>query len=161
MSATDPNRSLRSASGGRAMTNTFHVGITHSVSLTVDDCLTVPAVSAAFTGFADMPPVFATAYMVGFVEWACIETLRPHPAAGRQTVGTHIDASHAAATPVGMTVTAEVELVAVEGRKLRFAVACRDEAGPIGHGFHERPIIDPPRFLAAVAKKANEVHLLR
>ena len=55
------------------MTNTFHVGIAHSVSLTVDDRLTVPAVSAAFTGFADMPPVFATAYMVGFVEWACID----------------------------------------------------------------------------------------
>ena len=137
------------------MTNTFHVGITHSISLTVDDRLTVPAVSAAFPGFADMPPVFATAYMVGFIEWACIEALRPHLAAGLQTVGTHIDVSHAAATPVGMSVTAAVELIAVEGRRLRFAVACRDDAGPIGHGFHERAVIDPPRFLEMAAKKVN------
>jgi fluoroacetyl-CoA thioesterase len=61
--------------------------------------------------------------------------------------------SHAAATPVGMRVTAEVELVAVEGRRLRFRVECRDEAEVIGSGFHERAVIDLPKFIARVEAK--------
>ena len=67
-----------------------------------------------------MPPVLATACMVGFVETTCMEALVPYLAPGQKTVGIHVDLSHVAATPVGMRVTARVELVAVEGRKLRF-----------------------------------------
>lgn len=130
-------------------------GLSHRQSLRIDRSLTVPAVSAAFTGFADMPPVFATAFMVGFIEWACIEALRPLLDPGEHTVGTHVDVSHVAATPAGMTVTADVELVAVEGRKLRFRVSCRDDAGPIGDGFHERAIIDQAKFTERVAAKAE------
>ena len=128
-------------------------GLRHIQALPVDPSLTVPAVSKAFA-FEDMPPVFATAFLVGFIEWACIEALRPYLDAGERTVGTHVDVSHTAATPVGMTVTAEVELIAVEGRKLRFKVACRDDAGPIGEGFHERAVIDLARFMARVAARA-------
>jgi fluoroacetyl-CoA thioesterase len=129
-------------------------GLRHVQTLRVDQSLTVPAVSKAFA-FDDMPPVFATAFMVGFIEWACIEALRPHLDAGERTVGTHVDVSHTAATPVGLTVTAEVELIAVEGRKLRFKVACHDDAGPIGEGFHERAVIDFARFMARVSAKAG------
>lgn len=132
-------------------------GLTHHESLTVTEALTVPAMSQAFTGFVDMPPVFATAFMVGFIEWTCIEALRPYLTDGQKTVGTHVDVSHVAATPVGMSVTADVELVEVEGRKLRFRVACRDEGGPIGEGFHERVIIDHKRFLARVGAKRRKV----
>src|SRR5262245_29659615 len=102
-------------------------GTTHMQTLMVDDTLVVPAVSEHFTGFRDMPPVFATAFMVGFIEWACIEAIRPFIEPGEHTVGTHVNVSHSAATPVGMAVTAFVELVAVEGRKLSFRVTCRDE----------------------------------
>jgi fluoroacetyl-CoA thioesterase len=130
-------------------------GLRHVQNLRVDPALTVPAVSSTFTGFADMPPVLATAFMVGFIEWACIEALKPFLDAGERTVGTYVDVSHTAATPVGMTVTAEVELTAVEGRKLRFKVACRDDAGPIGEGFHERAVIDYAKFMARVAAKAG------
>jgi len=129
-------------------------GIRHSQSLIVEPRLTVPAVSAKFTGFADMPPVFATAFMIGFVEWTCVEALRPFLQPGEQTVGTHVDMSHMAATPVGMAVTAEVEVVAVQGRKLRFKVLCRDEKDIIGKGFHERAIIDRTKFIARVTEKA-------
>jgi fluoroacetyl-CoA thioesterase len=129
-------------------------GLRHVQTLPVDQSLTVPAVSKAFA-FEDMPPVFATAFMVGFIEWACIEALRPYLDADERTVGTHVDVSHTAATPVGLTVTAEVELIAAEGRKLRFKVACRDDAGPIGEGFHERAVIDLARFMARVAAKAG------
>src|SRR5262245_16660732 len=102
-------------------------GLSHALTIPVEERLTVPAVSASFTGFADMPPVFATALLVGFVEWTCIEALRPHLAAGQRTVGTHVNLSHCAATPVGLNVTAAVELVEVEGKKLTFKVVCRDD----------------------------------
>ncbi|GGF81405.1 thioesterase [Azorhizobium oxalatiphilum] len=133
--------------------DTLQPGLTHTQSLRVDERLTVPAVSQAFTSFSDMPPVFATAFLVGFVEWACIEALKPHLAPGEKTVGVHVDLSHDAATPVGMTVTAQVELIAVEGRKLRFKVSCRDEADAICAGYHERYVIDADRFLARLAQK--------
>ena len=132
---------------------TLQPGLKHSRSMRVDDRLTVPAVSQAFTGFADMPPVFATAFLVGFVEWTCIEALRPHLEPGEKTVGVHVNLSHGAATPVGMTVTAEVELVAVEGRKLRFKAVCRDDAEVISEGHHERHVIDVDRFASRLAKK--------
>jgi fluoroacetyl-CoA thioesterase len=130
------------------------IGLRHSLDLRVDKSLTVPSVSAAFAGFADMPPVFATAYMVAFIEWTCMEALRGHLGPNEKTVGTHVDVSHVAATPIGMTVTAEVELVAVNRRKLRFKVSCRDEAGLIGEGYHERAIIQQDKFLARVLDRA-------
>lgn len=130
-------------------------GTTHTQTITVDRTLIVPAVSEAFTGFRDMPPVFATAFMVGFVEWACIEAIRPWLEPGEHTVGTHVNVSHVAATPVGMKVTAAVELVAVEGRKLSFRVTCRDEVDLIGEGTHERAVIYPDRFMARLTAKGR------
>ena len=120
-------------------------GLTHSRSLIVEPSITVPALPALLGAFTDMPPVLAT---------ACMEALAPHLAPGQKTVGIHVDLSHVAATPVGMRVTAEVELVAVEGRKLRFKVECRDEQEIIGAGFHERAIIEEARFRARLRMKA-------
>jgi fluoroacetyl-CoA thioesterase len=131
------------------------VGIRHSLQLRVDERLVVPALAEAFTGFEGMPSVFATAFMVAFIEWACIEALRDHLGPDQKTVGTHIDVSHVAATPIGMTVNADVELIAAEGRALRFRVRCSDQAGLIGEGFHERAIIDQAKFLKRVAAKAG------
>ena len=131
------------------------VGLRHRKTIRVEPGLTVPEVSPAFGEFRDMPPVFATAYMVGFVEATCIEGMKPYLTTGQGSVGIHVDMSHAAATPVGMDVTAEVELVAVEGRRLRFRVECRDEKDVIGTGFHERFVIDVPKFLARVEAKAR------
>jgi fluoroacetyl-CoA thioesterase len=135
-------------------TNSIPIGLRHRLDLRVDERLTVPFVSAAFPSFADMPPVFATAFMVAFIEWTCMEALRGHLGPNEGTVGTYVDVSHVAATPIGMTVTAEVELIAVEGRKLRFKVSCRDEAGLIGEGHHERTVIQHDKFLARVQAKA-------
>jgi fluoroacetyl-CoA thioesterase len=132
------------------------VGLRHRQSVVVDADLTVPNVATAFGSFEDMPPVFATAFMVGFVEATCIEALRPYLAEGQRTVGIHVDLSHTAATPIGMTVTADVELIAVEGRRLRFKVDCRDDQETIGSGFHDRAIIDTAKFLARVQAKARE-----
>lgn len=132
------------------------IGLRHSASLLVDASLTVPEVSPALVAFADMPPVFATAYLVGFVEATCIEALAPYLDAGQGTVGSHVDMTHSAPTPVGMRVTAEVELVLVERRKLRFKILCRDELDVIGEGLHERAIIDVAKFTARVQGKGGE-----
>ena len=113
---------------------------------------TVPQV-CDWPGFSDMPPVFATAMMVGFMEQTCIQALRPYLAEGLHTVGTHVDMSHVAATPVGMEVEARVELVEVQGKALVFRVACHDAAGLIGEGMHRRAIIDLQRFEQRLAAK--------
>jgi fluoroacetyl-CoA thioesterase len=130
-------------------------GLRHLQTLRVDESLTVPAMSGVFRRRDDMPPVLATAYMIAFIEWTCLDSLRPYLAASERSLGTHVDVSHSAATPVGMTVTAEVELVAVEGRKLRFQVRCRDDADLIGEGFHERMVVDQGRFASRLRAKAG------
>lgn len=130
-------------------------GLRHSERQTVTLRQTVPAVEPDWPGFRDMPAVFATAMMIGFIEQTCIQALRSYLSAGQHTVGTQIEVSHVAATPVGMTVTATVELIAVEGRSLLFAVSCRDDAGLIGEGTHRRAIIDLPRFLARLDQKTR------
>jgi fluoroacetyl-CoA thioesterase len=135
--------------------NTVIPGITHTLSLKVDDRLLVTAFAPQFSAFAHLPPVFATAFMVGFMEWACIEALKPYLPDGENTVGTHVYLSHVAPTPLGMTVTAQVELVEVKGRTLRFRVDCYDDCDLIGSGFHERTVIDTERFMAKVRKKAT------
>jgi len=129
-------------------------GLQHIQHIRVGEPLTVPALSYAFASFVDMPAVFATAMMVAFIEWACLEALRPYLDEGENTVGTHMDVSHVAATPIGMTVTAQVELVQIQGRKLRFKVSCRDDVDLIGEGFHERFIIEGAKFAVRVAAKA-------
>ena len=138
-------------------------GITQTLSLQVNDKLLVTAFAPHFSGFADLPPVFATAFMVGFMEWACIEALKPYLEDGQNTVGTHVYLSHVAPTPLGMPkeirVTAHVELVDVKDRTLRFRVDCYDECDLIGSGFHERTVIDTVRFMAKVHKKAGRAAL--
>jgi fluoroacetyl-CoA thioesterase len=145
-------------SGVREMTiESPTIGLRHTQSILVVEQLTVPSVAQVFTGFADMPLVFATAFLVGFVEWTCIEALRPFIKPGQETVGIHVDLSHRAATPVGMTVTAEIELIEIEGRTLLFEVKCRDEAGSIGEGQHRRAIVNLDRFKQRLAEKSAKV----
>ena len=71
---------------------------------------------------------------------------------GCGTVGIHLDVSHDAPTPLGMTVTCESELIAIDGRKLTFRVEAKDERGTIGKGVHERFIVNDEKFQA----KANQ-----
>lgn len=128
-------------------------GLRHGRTLTVSEALAVPAQAAIFDPATEMPPVFATAQMIALVEWTCVAALAPYLGPNQRTVGTRVEMTHTAATPIGMKVTAEVELVSMEGRTLRFKVACRDEADAIGEGFHERTVIDRDRFMARLARK--------
>ena len=112
--------------------------------------------TAAAVG-SGLVPVFATPYMVALMENAAVNAVQAGLEAGQGTVGTRLEVTHDAATPVGMKVWAEAELTAVDGKKLTFTVRAFDEAGPIGGGTHERFIITVDRFLAkAEAKKGGE-----
>jgi len=135
--------------------DTLRVGLRHSETITIPPGLTVPEMADRFSGFAEMPPVLATAYLVAFVEWTCLQALAPYLQPGQRTVGTKVDLSHDAATPVGMSATAEIELVEFDGRRMRFKVACRDARDSIGSGFHERFLIDEAKFLKKLAEKAG------
>jgi fluoroacetyl-CoA thioesterase len=129
-------------------------GLRHSATIRVDEALAVPAQGRLFGGTAEMPAVFATANMIAFVEWTCVALLAPYLGPRQRTVGTLVEISHLAATPVGMAVTAEVEFVELDRRRLRFKVRCRDEVEPIGEGFHERALVDHDRFMARLSRKA-------
>ena len=98
-------------------------------------------------------PVFATPYMIALMENAAVNAVQAQLAPDEGTVGTRLDVTHDAATPIGMRVWAEAEVTAVEGRKITFAVAAWDEAEKIGGGTHERFIIKPERFLARTQSK--------
>lgn len=136
------------------MLDTLKPGIRYEHRFVVPLSKTVPALYPESPEFMAMPEVFATGFLVGFLEWACIKAINPHLDWPReQTVGTHIDVSHEAATPPGLEVTATVELIAVEGRKLVFAVAAHDGVDRIARGRHERFVIDREKFDARVGAK--------
>jgi fluoroacetyl-CoA thioesterase len=129
-------------------------GLTFEFSYPVPEHKTVPHVYPESTLFLAMPPVFATAYLVGLFEWACMEAIEPHLEPGEQSVGVDIRISHTAATPPGFTVKVRVLLEAVEGRKLSFQVSAHDGVDSIGEGTHQRVLIQPERFLQKIAQKA-------
>lgn len=131
-------------------------GLTFTFRYRVPESKTVPFVYPESPLFQEMPRVFATAYLVGLLEWACIEAIKPHLDAGEQSVGTGIWVTHTAATPPGLTVTVEVRLLEVEGRRLAFAVKAHDGVDPIGEGRHERFVIDRERFVRKVEEKAKK-----
>src|SRR6266851_7590 len=132
-------------------------GLRHSATIRVTEQLAVPASGRLLGAAAEMPSVFATPQMIAFVEWTCVAALTPYLAPHQRTVGTRVEISHSAATPIGMQVTAEIELIEIDGRRLRFKVSCHDEAEAIGDGFHERTLVDHDRFMARLARKPISV----
>ena len=139
------------------MKDTLQPGLRYEHKFLVPDTKTVPALYPESPEFLAMPEVFATGFLVGFLEWACIMAIKPHlDWPNEQSVGTHIDVSHEAATPPGMEVTASVELVAASGRKLTFSVSAHDGMDRIAQGTHERFVIDRDRFDGKVREKLNK-----
>ena len=136
------------------MKDTLKVGIKYQHKFIVPKSKTVPNLYPESEEFKIMPEVFATGYLVGFLEWACILAIKPHlDWPSEQSVGTHINVSHQAATPVGLEVIANVELVKIEGKKLTFNVEARDAVDIISKGVHERFIINKEKFISKVNEK--------
>jgi fluoroacetyl-CoA thioesterase len=135
---------------------TLKPGIRYQHKFVLPPTKTVPALYPEAPEFLVMPEVFATGFLVGFLEWACIKAVIPHlDWPEEQSLGIHIDVSHEAATPPGLEVTASVELIAVEGRKLTFTVSAHDGVDLISQGRHERFVINRKKFEAKVAAKAG------
>jgi fluoroacetyl-CoA thioesterase len=139
------------------MKETLHKGMTFTHRYRIPQEKTVPFVFRESDLFQAMPPVFATAFMVGLMEWACMEVLRPHMDDDEISLGTNICVTHSAATPPGMQVEVEVELLEVNGPRTRWSIVARDEKDVIGEGTHERFAIDGKKFAGIVAKKAGDV----
>ena len=137
------------------MKKTLQVGLKGTHRLTVTHKHLVPALYPEFDSFLQMPPAFATGFLVGFVEWACIETINPHLDAGERSVGIHINISHETATPADMIVTARVVCIRVEGRHLYWSFEVRDEIDIISRGKHERFVIDLDRFMTTMRQKQD------
>jgi fluoroacetyl-CoA thioesterase len=138
------------------MRKSLQPGLTGEFTFVVPLTKTVPHLYPESAEFQAMPQVFATGFMVGLIEWACIKLIEPHlDWPHEQSVGTHIDLSHTAATPPGFTVTVRTRLESVEGRKLRFTVEADDGVELIGQGIHQRFVIDAAKFNAKVAEKAT------
>lgn len=139
------------------MKDTLQPGITHTMAYRVPPNRTVPNLYPESADFRPMPEVFATGYLVGLLEWACMETLHGHLDAGEDTLGVAVDISHDAPTLPGMTVTVDTEVVAVDGRVVTFRVTARDEAAQISSGTHRRAVILRERFEQRLAKLADVV----
>lgn len=136
------------------MKETLKPGIRYKHRFVVPSSKTVPSLYPESEEFVAMPEVFATGFLVGFLEWACVRAVNPHlDWRAEQPVGTHIDVSHEAATPPGLEVTATVELIEVDGRKLVFAVQAHDGVDLISQGRHERFVINKEKFDAKVKEK--------
>lgn len=120
------------------------IGSKFSVEKRVDETLTAAAVGSGAL------PVFGTPFMLGMMENAALQCLQQFLEEGQGSVGTHLNVSHDAPTPIGMKVTAEAEITAVSanGKMVDFQVSAFDEAGPIGIGTHTRAIISNERFLS-------------
>ena len=137
------------------MKETLQPGIEYTHTFRIGNNKCVPALYPEAEEFITMPEVFATGFLVGFLEWACIKALNPHIDWPReQSLGTHINVNHIAATPPSLEITAKVRLIEVDGRKLRFEVEAHDGVDLISKGEHERVVIDRQRFDKKISEKS-------
>jgi predicted thioesterase len=125
----------------------LHAGLTAEVSEAVSERNTARALGS---GGLD---VYATPAMVALMEKAALSAVAPFLPETSSTVGTKLDISHVAASPLGIGIFAQAELTEVDGRRLVFKVRARDASGPIGEGTHERVIIDNAKFMAKTTAK--------
>ena len=133
---------------------TLQAGLRHQFTYTVPPSKTVPNLYPEATDFTVMPEVFATGFMVGLIEWTCLQLVNQHlDSPAEMTLGIHIDVSHEAATPPGLQVTTTVELTKVDGRLLEFSVEAHDGVDTITRGTHRRAIVDAAKFKARAAAK--------
>ncbi len=124
-------------------------GLAGSASLVVAEEHTAPRVGSGRVH------VLATPVMINLIEAAALEAVEQLLPAGHQSLGTLLNVRHIAATPVGMRVTARAEVIAVEGRSIRFRVEAHDERELIGEGEHERVVVNVAKFDQRVQRKVD------
>lgn len=141
------------------MKDSLKVGETARLEFKVPANKTVPHLYPEAHDFQLMPTVFATGFMVGLMEWACMKVLEPHLDPGEGSLGIHIDVSHVAATVPGQVVTVDAECTGVQGRRVSFKVVAHDGLDKIGEGRHERMVTPWERFVSKVNEKAKRARV--
>jgi fluoroacetyl-CoA thioesterase len=140
------------------MKDSLKPGLIFEFTYKVPENKTVPYLYSEATELQNMPKVLATGFMVGLIEWTCIQAINPHlDWPKEQTVGIGFTFNHSAATPPGMMVTVKVTLDRVEGRKLTLSFVAHDEVDKISEGAHDRFVINAEKFNAQVAAKAATI----
>ncbi len=124
-------------------------GLTGTAELIVGKEHTAASVGSGRVG------VLATPVMINLIEAAALQAIEAFLPDGHQSLGTFLEVSHVAATPVGMQAAATAELVRVEGRLLHFRVCAADEVEEIGSGTHQRIVVNVEKFDARVARKSK------
>jgi fluoroacetyl-CoA thioesterase len=127
-------------------------GLTAELTLIVQESDT-----ARFSAGEDYPPVLSTPRMIGNMERTAHNTIQPFLKEGQGSVGTVVNVSHQAATPVGMQVRFRAEVIEIDGKRVRFKVEAWDTLEKIGEGEHVRFIIDKHRFNERLAEKQAQV----
>ncbi len=133
------------------------VGLTHEVKFTVPKSKMVPALYPEIPDFLLMPEVFATGFMVGLLEYTCMDSMKPYlDWPSEQSLGVHVNFSHLAATPEGFEVTVKCRVTAVEGKKVTFEVEAHDGVDLISTGVHQRFVISTDKFLQRLEAKRSQ-----
>ncbi len=122
-------------------------GLTGAAEWTVTEAMTASHLGSGLV------PVFSTPMLIALMENAAVNALESHIEPEQTSVGTRIDVEHLAATPVGVVVRAQAALIAVEDRKLTFAIEAWDNVELIGRATHERFLVNRARFEAKAAQK--------
>ncbi|AGT04464.1 hypothetical protein cgp_0542 [Corynebacterium glutamicum MB001] len=138
------------------MKETLTTGLTHQMTYIVPANRTVPHLLPEAAEFETMPDVLATGYMVGIIEWACMELLRPHLDDGEISLGTHVNFSHAAPTVPGSTVTIDVEVTEINRRAVTFNITAADEFATISTGTHQRGVVNREKFVSRLPEAPKE-----
>jgi predicted thioesterase len=125
-------------------------GLTGTAELMVGEQHTAPRIGSGRIR------VLATPVMINLIEAAALAAVEQSLPEHHQSLGTHLDVTHVAATPVGMKVRATAEVLKVEGRTIFFRVRCDDERELIGEGTHERVVVNVERFDARVQAKIQK-----
>ena len=120
-----------------------------------EEAVVLPELTAKHIGSGTVP-VLATPMMIALMEKTCRLSVKPYLDEGQETVGTHVDVSHDSATPEGMAVWCESEVVDVDRRKITFRVIVYDKDGIVGQGTHERFIIDESWFRDKMELKSKQ-----
>ncbi len=128
----------------------MNTGLKNEKELTVTDELTAAKMGSG------LAPVYATPCMIALIEGTAAESVEPFLEEGQGTVGTRIDVQHLAATPIGMKVRCDTELIEIDRKKLVFKAEVYDETGLVGKGQHERFIIDNGKFMEKVQAKLKK-----
>ena len=128
----------------------LRAGLAGHVELTVGEEHTAPSIGSGKVR------VLATPVMINLIEAAALKAIEHLLPPGYQSLGTHLDVHHVAATPVGMKAKATAEVTAVEGRTVKFKVEAKDEKDVIGYGTHERVVVNVSKFDERVRKKLGK-----